>query len=87
LTTSKENNGAGIAKESRSYPEINLKVSTTSKLSVTNLECDSHPVILMQRFVEAFSRVCPKLDVVCCHGGDPGQRCDEQGRWGEPHGG
>lgn len=24
---------------------------------------------------------------MCCHGGDPGQRGDEQGRWREPHGG
>lgn len=41
----------------------------------------------MQRFVKAFPRVCPELNVVCCHGGDPGQRGDEQGRWGKPHGG
>lgn len=70
-----------------SYPEINIKIPTATKFPVTNLKTDAHPIIFMQRFVEAFPRVCLELDVVCCHGGDPAQRGDEQGRWGEPHGG
>jgi hypothetical protein len=38
-----------------SYPEINLKVSTSSKLAISNLESDSHDVVAVQCLVEAFS--------------------------------
>ena len=72
---------------SRPYPEINIKVPTATEFPVANLKADAHPITFMQIFVEAFPRVRLELDVVCCHGGDPAQRGDEQGRWGEPHGG
>jgi hypothetical protein len=38
-----------------SYPEINLKVSTSSKLPISNLEGNGHHIIAVQGLVEAFS--------------------------------
>ena len=47
------------------YPEVNVKVSAImSELSVSNLECDSHFVVAVELFVEAFFRVRFHLDVV-----------------------
>ena len=48
----------------RAYPEIDVEVTTSSKLPVANLKGDGHFVILVQYFVETFVRVCPHLDVV-----------------------
>jgi hypothetical protein len=47
------------------HPEINIQVSTPSKFPVADLEGDGHLVVGVQLFVEAFSRVCFELDVVC----------------------
>lgn len=69
----------------RLYPKINLQVPTTSELSVANLERDSHLVVAMQRFMEAFSRMCFELDVVSHGGRHPSQCGDQQGWCKESH--
>jgi hypothetical protein len=47
------------------YPEVNIEVSTATKLAIADLEGDGHSVIRVQFLVEAFARVCLQLDVVC----------------------
>lgn len=46
------------------YKEVDIKIATATKFSVANLEGDRHLVILVQRLVEAFSRMGAELDVV-----------------------
>lgn len=47
------------------YPEVNLQVSATAKLSVADLKRNRHLVVLVQRFMETFALVSLHLDVVC----------------------
>lgn len=46
------------------YPKVDFQVSTSAKLSVADLECDRHPVVLVQLLVEALALVRLHLDVV-----------------------
>jgi hypothetical protein len=46
------------------YPEINVQISTPTKLPVPNLESDGHLVVCVKLLMEAFSRVRLELDVV-----------------------
>ena len=65
------------------YPEVQVQVSTSTKLPVANLEGDGHPVVGVQHFVEALARVSPKLHVVreCEHNaGKQHQQRIEDGR-------
>ena len=62
-----------------SYPEIDIKVSTSSKFPISNLESDGHDIVTVQCFVEAFSCVSLELDGVCGRGGNPPQRGDQDG--------
>lgn len=39
----------------QAYPEVNLEVSTATKLPVANLEGDCHQIIAVQNLVEALS--------------------------------
>ena len=59
------------------HPEIDLEIPTASKLSVADLECDSHLVVLVQRLVEAFTLVGLHLDVVCRYEGEEAARRSE----------
>lgn len=43
---------------SRTYVEIDVEVPRAAELSIADLKCDSHFIILMQFFVEAFSGMC-----------------------------
>jgi hypothetical protein len=45
----------GGAGGEKTHVEVNVEVATATKLSVAHLECDSHLVIAMQLFVEAFA--------------------------------
>lgn len=69
----------------QTYPEINLKVSTSTKLPIANLEGDCHQIIFVQGLVEALSRVSLQLDGVCGRGRSPGQSGDQEGGGGESH--
>lgn len=69
----------------RTYPEVNLKVSTSSELAVADLEGHGHQIILVQGLVEAFAGVSLQLDGVCGRGGGPAKRGDEKGSGGETH--
>lgn len=60
------------------YPEINIQISTTTKLPVAHLEGNSHLVVLVQDFVEAFPRMRLELDVVRIAEGEQGQNCQEE---------
>lgn len=76
----------GTRREARgTYPEVNLEVSASSELPVTDLEGHGHQVILVQGLVEAFAGVSLELDGVCGRGGEPPQRADEKGSGGEAH--
>ena len=46
------------------YPEVQVQVSTSTKLPVADLEGDGHPVVGVQHFVETFARMSPQLHVV-----------------------
>ena len=46
------------------YPEVDVKVSTATKLAVADLEGDGHPVVGVKHFVETLARVSPQLHVV-----------------------
>lgn len=41
-----------------------MQVSCAAKLSIANLECDRHLIILVQHLVETFSAVGRQLDVM-----------------------
>lgn len=66
LSTSVSNCCCAFACVSRpnAYPEIDFQIAAAAKLSVANLECDRHLVVLVQLFVEAFALVGLHLDVV-----------------------
>ena len=46
------------------YPKVDVQIATATKLPVTDLECDGHPILLVQRLVEAFSGVGAEKDIV-----------------------
>lgn len=46
------------------YPEVDIKVSSTAKLPIANLEGHRHLVILAQRLVETLAAVGGQADVV-----------------------
>ena len=46
------------------YPEVDVQVLAAAKLSVADLECHRHLVVLVQLLVEAFSRVRAEIYVV-----------------------
>ena len=46
------------------YPEVQIQVSTASKLPVADLEGNGHPVVGVQHLVEALARVRSELNVV-----------------------
>lgn len=71
----------------RPYPKVHVEVPTSSKLPVTDLEGHRHPIILVQRLVEAFSGVSFELDSVCGRGRDPPERGDQDRCCGKSHGG
>ena len=48
----------------KTYPKINLDAPTTALFPVANLECHCHLVAIVQLLVEAFPRMCTKVDVV-----------------------
>jgi hypothetical protein len=48
----------------RTYPEVNIEVSASPKLSITDLKGDGHAVVLVQILVEAFSRMRSESNVV-----------------------
>lgn len=50
--------------EITTYPEVQIQVSTTTKLAVADLEGDGHPVVGVQHLVEALARVRLQLHVV-----------------------
>ena len=55
------------------HPEVNLQVPRTAKLSVSNLECDCHLIILVKDLVEAFSLMGAHLNVVRERAGEEAQ--------------
>jgi hypothetical protein len=59
----------------KTYPEVNIEVSTATKLAIADLEGDGHSVIRVQLLVEAFARVCLQLDVVCRADGKETAKC------------
>lgn len=63
-----------------SYPEINVQVPTTPKLSVADLECHRHLVIFVQLFVKALARMRFHLDVVGIAGREEGGEDQKQAR-------
>ena len=46
------------------YPEINIQIPRMPKLPISHLKRNAHLVILMKVFMEAFPRVCSKLDIM-----------------------
>ena len=64
------------------HPEVNLQIPRTAKLSVSNLECDGHLIILVKDLVEAFSLMGAHLDVVRKRAGEEAQ---EGGEYWEAH--
>lgn len=46
------------------YPEVNVEIPSAAKLPVTDLEGDSHLVLLVEVLVEAFPAVGRELDVM-----------------------
>ena len=64
------------------YPEVNLQIPRTAKLSVSNLECDRHLIIFVKDLVEAFSLVSAHLNVMRKRGGKEAQ---EGGEYWEAH--
>lgn len=64
--------------ERRTYEEVDIKISTATKFSVANLEGDRHLVVLVQRLVEAFSRMGAELDVVRVGDGKEGEGGEEE---------
>jgi hypothetical protein len=46
------------------YPEVQIQVSTASKLPVADLEGDGHPVVGVQHLMETLARVGSQLHVV-----------------------
>jgi hypothetical protein len=46
------------------YPEVQIQVSTSSKLPIADLEGDGHPVVGVQHLVETLARVGSQLHVV-----------------------
>ena len=70
------------------HPEVNLQISRTAKLSVSNLEGDRHLIILVEDLVEAFSLMGAHLNVVRKRSGEEAQKGGEywevhRGRYGE----
>lgn len=66
--------------QQKTYPEVNVEVSTATKLAIADLEGDSHSVVRVQLLVEAFARVCLQLDVVCrTDGEETAESCIEEG--------
>jgi len=62
------------------YPEVNVEVSTATKLAIADLEGDGHSVVRVQLLVEAFARVCLQLNVVCrADGKETAESCIEKG--------
>jgi hypothetical protein len=59
---------------SHSYPKVNIKISSISKLPVADLKTDSHDIVLVQLLVEAFPAVGWKLYVVAYHGMEEADR-------------
>jgi len=45
-------------------PEVNLQVSSTSKLSIAHLKRNRHLVIAVKLFMEAFSTMSAELNIV-----------------------
>ena len=65
--------------EGRTYVEIDVEVTGTTELSITDLECHGHLVAFVKFLVETFSRVRFELDVMCVYGGDQGEEEDKEG--------
>ena len=59
------------------HPEVNLQISRTAKLSVSNLEGDRHLIILVEDLVEAFSLMGAQLNVVRKRSGEEAQEGGE----------
>jgi hypothetical protein len=55
----------GKNRQQKTYPEINIEVSTATKLAIADLEGDGHSIIRVQLLVETFARMCLELNVVC----------------------
>ena len=47
------------------YPEINIKVPSTAKLSVTYLKGYRHFVVFVELLMKTFSPMSSKLNIVC----------------------
>lgn len=56
------------------YPEVQVQVSTASKLPIADLESDSHPVVGVQHLVEALARVRSELHVMRIAEHDAGEK-------------
>jgi hypothetical protein len=64
----------------KTYPEINVEISTATKLAIADLEGDGHSIIRVQLLVETFARVCLELNVVCrADGKETAESCIEEG--------
>lgn len=57
-----------------SYPEVDVQVSGTTKLTVADLERHGHGVIAVEILVEAFPPVRRELDVVSCGSAEQASR-------------
>jgi hypothetical protein len=68
-------------------PKVNLEVSAAAKLAIADLERDSHLVILVELFVEAFAHVGLHLDVVRRSQGQQAARNGEDSERREHHSG